>query len=545
MKPESYRPLLLMIHGVNSTLEWSTIVLKILEPHFRCRLIRYRYFHTVWGPVKIYIWPAALLLVLAYLILLWPSLASRASPCALWLLRALLVLEALVVIKAEIEWMRKVEQAKPEWIPPFVFALTGLLGAFLCEPPWQWVMPVAALVGVAVFLDLREYTSEPMSWYTLVCFPGAIMVVVGWVVHDLFARQSMFPAFWVVLGFLVVGFVEPLWRCNLAFSTVRDSIAQARNEYPEPFVIAHSLGTYLTGHIIQETPGLRVGRILFTGCVLDRRYPWQHVGPQGRGCVLSVTNYVGLRDIVPLITGCLRELWYVITFGPLLRHSLKFLDFLGRLITWRPLGMAGFVGFNAIPGLTHKQEEWMIHCRECQSEGLLALVHNLPHPGAHSTQNESKSFQQWSWLPCLWGMSIHEYDDWLSWCQMGSFYSQPAIDTQRRPIQPYQPQDAQGFHRREIALTERMWSWPPTVTEAAKLEGRKLEAYVADIMALRHTAAVARARTARIMKRLPKFIFDTVQEAWDEATRGGTNLDKLQRLHPQAALEHAVLLADR
>jgi hypothetical protein len=47
MAPEDSRLLLLMIHGVNSTLEWSSTVLSVLEPHFQPRLVRYRYFHTL------------------------------------------------------------------------------------------------------------------------------------------------------------------------------------------------------------------------------------------------------------------------------------------------------------------------------------------------------------------------------------------------------------------------------------------------------------------------------------------------------------------
>jgi hypothetical protein len=76
MLPPNCRPLLLMIHGVNSTLEWSETVLKVIEPHFRCRLVRYRYFHTFWGPVKVYIWPLALVLMIAYSALALPFPAS-------------------------------------------------------------------------------------------------------------------------------------------------------------------------------------------------------------------------------------------------------------------------------------------------------------------------------------------------------------------------------------------------------------------------------------------------------------------------------------
>ena len=38
--------------------------------------------------------------------------------------------------------------------------------------------------------------------------------------------------------------------------------------------MAHSLGTYVLGHRVNEDERFFLGRVIFTGCVLDRGFPW-------------------------------------------------------------------------------------------------------------------------------------------------------------------------------------------------------------------------------------------------------------------------------
>jgi len=554
MRPVNYRPLLLMIHGVNSTLEWSVTVLKVLEPHFRCQPVHYRYFHTIWGPIKVYIWPLAFLFLAAYCVLSFPIIASRlrGQPDILWkwtgnlisasggnsiallILVALLVIETFIVIKAETEWMKKVEKLDPVWLPPLVFGLTGVVGALICRHPWQWAFPMAALSGNALFLDLREYTKS-LSWYTLITLPLAMMFIVGWLVYSIFTRQTLIPSNWIIIVFVIAALVEPFWRGNLAFAKVRQELQKAQNQSPLPFVIAHSLGTYLTGHILHETLQLRLGRILFTGCVLDRRYPWHQLVPPQRNALISVTNYVGQLDIVPLVAGCLRSFWLLLV-RPF--PDSRFTDFLGRLTTWRALGMAGFLGFN--------QEQFIVHTLYPRdgTQGLQGFVHNINHGWArHSTLNRDKSFQSWGWLPCLWGMSPFEYDEWLGWCRLGSFYGMPALDSQGHPIRPYRPQNPDGFFECEVKLRQSKWSWPSAPELATPTKGRTLDEYVGEILnTIQGTEG--RMLPEQVMKRLPMFLFDTVTQAFQETEKvESQDLEKLERLHPQAALRHAVLMA--
>ena len=306
MQQQNDRPWLLMIHGVSSTLEWSSTVCRVIEPHFRCKKVCYRYFHALWGPVKVYIWPTALLLCLAYGLLAVPHMVALhyAQPDPVWLwsgnllsasggnfialaiLLGVLLFESYIVIVAELQWMRNVEKTSPVLAPPIVFAVAGVIGALICAHPWQWAFPVASLVGISFFLDLREYPyldedsdghvhpDGQLSIQTLTFIPLIVMVAVGLMVRQLFIQQSFTVSEWVILCVIVLGLVEPFFRIKLAMATTKAAIVKARRSWPEPFVIAHSLGTYLTGNVLRESPQFNFGRILFTGCVLERHYPW-------------------------------------------------------------------------------------------------------------------------------------------------------------------------------------------------------------------------------------------------------------------------------
>jgi hypothetical protein len=402
---------------------------------------------------------------------------------------------------------------------------------------------VAALIGIAFFLDLREYSPKQLSCLSLIGLPVLMMVCVGYLVYNnLFARQSLTSSFWIVLVVTALGIVEPFWRGNLAFARVQQAMKEACRQYPHPFVISHSLGTYLTGHVLRETPELRLGRILFTGCVLDRRYLWKQIVPPQRRGLIAVTNYVGRRDLVPLATGCLRDLWVALTLVPFRCPWPGIAEFFGRLTTWRPLGMAGFRGFVTCRHLVHTQLP-TAPCDACRREGQLAWVHNVDHGFAcHSTLNKEKSFQSWSWLPCLWGMSADEFDEWATLCRLGHYYAQPALDALGQPVQPYQPQNPDGLSHCERELTQRLWSWPIVPEELSPIAGRALDRYVVDIVDTVPGAAVS----AGLMKRLPKFVFNTVDEAWEKSQRTeDMNLETLERLHPQVALRYAVFQALR
>jgi hypothetical protein len=575
MRPLHYLPLLLMIHGVNSTLEWSATVMSVLRPHFQCRLVRYRYFHTLWGPLKVYIWPVMLLLILVVLILLATRFVSwllgqpgtiwdwtdnlfharDANAVALWLVTGLLALETWVVVDGERQWARHVDRTTPCWWPPVVLGLVGLGGAAFGGHPWQWAFPVGALGGVAVFLDLREYPSKPLSPTTLFALPCVVLVLIAGVVYYLLAGRTA-PAWWALYAFalllvlVLVGVAEAIVRGHLAFARVRTELLRGRRQFPRPFVVAHSLGTYLTGHILHETYELHLGRVVFTGSVLDQDYPWSRVALPPREGLIALTNYVGRSDWVPMLTGWARGLWLRL-MRPLRRPRLtEWIEWLGRQARWRPLGMAGFAGFRPHPDVVHTHAPGGA-CRACADAGVRVCVHNVDHDWAeHSTLNQSRSFQSWSWLPCLWGISTDEFEDWIDICRLGHFHGQPKLDENGEPAKPYEPQDTDGFRAQERRLITSAWCWPASSVEPTPVAGQSLEVRVADI--LKDDPQAAGVPLDSLMKRLPKFIFDRVTEAWEQAEDlegedpdklPASVLQKLRLLRPQEALRHAVAWA--
>ena len=106
-----------------------------------------------------------------------------------------------------------------------------------------------------------------------------------------------------------------------------------------------------------------------------------------------------------------------------------------------------------------------------------------------------------------------------------------------------------------------LWSWPSAPELETPHEGRTLAQYVAEILETPDEGRTLAQYAAEILnlnpgadgpeevaqliiKRLPKFVFHAVTEAFEESEKTeDQDLEKLERLHPQAALRHAVLLA--
>jgi pimeloyl-ACP methyl ester carboxylesterase len=84
---------------------------------------------------------------------------------------------------------------------------------------------------------------------------------------------------------------------------------------PRPFVIAHSLGTYLLGKTLRQFQDWRCHTIILTGCVLTRRFPWSTMLLQFH----YVWNEVSRRDFVPLaatlLSATVRDMGCAGTFG--------------------------------------------------------------------------------------------------------------------------------------------------------------------------------------------------------------------------------------
>ncbi|MDX1723931.1 MAG: hypothetical protein R3355_12610 [Pseudomonas sp.] len=84
---------------------------------------------------------------------------------------------------------------------------------------------------------------------------------------------------------------------------VRD-IRRLKDEEPlaRISVIAHSFGTYIVSRVLEEHPDISFEKIVLSGCLIKRNYPWDR---NARGMrKSSIINDVGVRDIWPLIASC-------------------------------------------------------------------------------------------------------------------------------------------------------------------------------------------------------------------------------------------------
>ncbi|MFC2078934.1 hypothetical protein ACFLSZ_03030 [Candidatus Bipolaricaulota bacterium] len=111
-------------------------------------------------------------------------------------------------------------------------------------------------------------------------------------------------------GIIRIGVLLP-WRRRKFLRDLRRKLVAFQKEvreqgfYGNPDLLAHSFGTWLTGHLLQnelkrpEGERLKFGRIILAACILRPDYRWDCI--KNAGLVEDVLNHVGAKDrIVPL-----------------------------------------------------------------------------------------------------------------------------------------------------------------------------------------------------------------------------------------------------
>ena len=118
------------------------------------------------------------------------------------------------------------------------------------------------------------------------------------------------PSFIVKYGIIGPGAFFGFRRRQLAANLVEEltTVAKRADRYNAgavPDVVAHSLGTWLLGHVLldqldrPDAERIRVGRVILTGCILRPDFPWAEL--QSEGIVADVLNHYGTADkVVPL-----------------------------------------------------------------------------------------------------------------------------------------------------------------------------------------------------------------------------------------------------
>lgn len=137
---------------------------------------------------------------------------------------------------------------------------------------------------------------------------GAWQEVFSWQLATTWGRSV--PVAVYKYGIIVAGVIMAWRRSKLQrdlrakLATLSDE-AQAQGFHGKPDVIAHSFGTWLFGHLLQNEltrlpeKQLRFGRIILTGCVLRPDFDWESI--KHANLVDDVLNHYGSKDaIVPL-----------------------------------------------------------------------------------------------------------------------------------------------------------------------------------------------------------------------------------------------------
>lgn len=171
---------------------------------------------------------------------------------------------------------------------------------------------------------------------------------------------------------------------RIKLAALRDE-ARAQGFLGNPDVIAHSFGTWLFGHLLEdelrrnESDRLQFGRVILAGCILRPDFDWKSI--REAHLVEDVLNHYGTEDrVVPLAHGTITESGpsgrrgfdgdqvlniRAIGFGhsdlfSIERHHDKGLTYLSNSYQkyWRPFLTLPSVELAALPDRKDPEESW-------------------------------------------------------------------------------------------------------------------------------------------------------------------------------------------
>ena len=291
-------------------------------------------------------------------------------------------------------------------------------------------------------------------------------LAVPWIVSKW--EHLKYPSMWV-LGAFVLAYLGSYVRRHCALKYVLGQMNQSDFE-DRRHLIAHSLGSYLTGKIILKHTWFRLSHVIYAGCVLSQKFNWRKLGlvnhpkPRCKHTVSSnetvnlsypeelanaqaikVRNDVQRKDLVPILAKALR--------------AFLLPDF----------GMAGYSGFKDTlpcpPAVTvmHKVPTPSQACADCCANSHLAPLHNVVvdeywHSGVFSDPRYISAF----WLPFFWNIESSEY----------ALFVQIFIESEKARRENFYSQ----IIEQERVFREQEWRWAGCkLTEFIKGE---IEAYM-------------------------------------------------------------------
>lgn len=127
----------------------------------------------------------------------------------------------------------------------------------------------------------------------------------SWLISTTWGRSV--PVAIYKYGNIKVGVLKP-WSRRKLKNRLREKLVTLRDQASQqgflgkPDLIAHSFGTWLIGHLLEDelsrSPEERIyfGRIILTGCILRPDFNWKNI--KEAGLVEEVLNHYGSSDIV-------------------------------------------------------------------------------------------------------------------------------------------------------------------------------------------------------------------------------------------------------
>jgi len=308
----------------------------------------------------------------------------------------------------------------------------------------------------------------------------------------IFLKQPMYAFIFgggtlIVAGLaLLTAFVQRRSCAN----RLKGKIGQATGTHPmPPHVIAHSLGTYLIGRILQKFYDFELDRIVLVGSVLPRKFPWSKILQDKRDGFTEVRNEVCQSDWVVKLVGAMK--WFL-----------------------RDLGDVGSKGFVGVAEMVHSNTEPSASCGSC-SPASQAVIHNFMLKGyLHSDCFLGPKHARELWLPFLWGYTPEEFQQWLKVCWAATYSLQ------------------QDFEKEYLAfvkqkLLDRCWSWTRDKDNSERDLGRCL-------------TEMLESETTDVLGKVVRKLHLCVTEAIIESDKTTAKSDVVFALNPKRAIGRAI-----
>ncbi len=266
-------------------------------------------------------------------------------------------------------------------------------------------------------------------------------------------RFKWLSSFWELLPpiilLILLALALSFFRRGRALDSVAAQLDSVQKKAPgEKYLIAHSLGTFLSAESIRKYPNLRFHSIILTGCVLTPKFDWAAIQRRGRA-LYRVLNEVASEDWVSHMAGTL-----------------------ARLIPF--MGYAGRFGFAGDPKFVHSIQGPLERCDLCCPPSC-GLVHNvIGDEMRHSDHFITSTYAREFWLPFFWNLPPGEFKEFLELCgkcslaeKQSRFADLEKLERQLRQKEWSFSDDGPitllAFVRREMdARLRRMHSAPPS-----------------------------------------------------------------------------------